>query len=66
VPLQNYVEVKIYDVSGKEIEIIVNENTGPGIYEVSFDASKLPSGVYFYSLTADGIVIDSKKMVVNK
>ena len=46
------VSLKIYDILGREIAKLVNELQAPGTYEVEFDASKLSSGVYFYSLNA--------------
>ncbi len=59
------VTLKIYDVLGREIATLVNERKSPGTYEVSFDASSLPSGVYFYRLQS-GNFTDVKKMVVEK
>ncbi|MDP3443168.1 MAG: discoidin domain-containing protein, partial [Ignavibacteria bacterium] len=44
------VSLKIYDMLGREIATLVNENKAPGIYEVQFDGSNLSSGVYFYRL----------------
>ncbi len=40
----------IYDILGREIQTLVNEQQNPGIYEVTFDAGNLPSGVYYYRL----------------
>jgi 5-hydroxyisourate hydrolase-like protein (transthyretin family) len=42
----------IYDILGREVAILVNEQMKPGKYEVDFDGSNYPSGVYFYKLTA--------------
>jgi hypothetical protein len=55
----------IYDVTGKEIIKLVNENQNAGIYEINFDASKYPSGVYYYKLTA-GDFSETKKMILTK
>jgi hypothetical protein len=49
-----FVSLKVYDILGREIETLVNEIQKPGKYEVSFDAGKLSSGIYFYRL----IVVD--------
>jgi photosystem II stability/assembly factor-like uncharacterized protein len=57
--------LKIYDALGREIEILVNEELNPGTYEIDWNASNYPSGVYFYSLTA-GTFTQTKKMVVLK
>lgn len=57
--------LKIYDILGREVKTLVNEFQQPGNYEIKFDASNLPSGVYFYSLS-DGTVRLVKKMLVLK
>ncbi|MBK8946640.1 MAG: T9SS type A sorting domain-containing protein [Ignavibacteriae bacterium] len=59
------VKIMVYDILGKEVETLVNENKSPGNYEVDFDASNLPSGVYFYKLQA-GDYIQSRKMLLIK
>src|SRR5207249_11873769 len=46
------VSLRIYDVLGREVATIVNENKAPGAYAVPWDARNIPSGVYFYRLTA--------------
>jgi len=58
-----YVTLRVYDVLGREIAALVNEVKSPGNYAVTFDASGLPSGVYFYQLTA-GNFTERKKMVL--
>lgn len=55
----------IYDITGKEVITLVNEIQQPGIYEVTFDAGGLPSGVYFYKLYS-GDFNDTKKMILIK
>jgi hypothetical protein len=45
------VSVKVYDILGSEVATLVNENKPAGIYDVEFNASNLPSGVYFYSIS---------------
>ncbi|MBL8017438.1 MAG: T9SS type A sorting domain-containing protein, partial [Ignavibacteria bacterium] len=57
--------LKVYDVLGKEIAVIVNENLRPGTYEIEWYASNIPSGVYFYSLMTNEFT-QTKKMVVLK
>jgi photosystem II stability/assembly factor-like uncharacterized protein len=57
--------LKIYDILGKEISTLVNGKQSSGVYEVSFDGSKLPSGIYFYKLEAGGLS-EVKKMVLIK
>lgn len=60
----NYTEIKIYDIRGKEVNILKNKKEYPGSYEVEFNGSGLPSGVYFYSLFLDGNLVDTKKMIL--
>jgi hypothetical protein len=59
------IKIVLYDVLGKEIVTLVNEKQSPGVYEVTFDANELPSGIYFYRLKA-GEFIETKKMVLVK
>lgn len=60
------VNIKVYDIVGKEVAVIVNETLNDGEYEVTFNGNNLPSGIYFYSLNIDGQFIDSKKMMLIK
>ncbi len=48
------VTLKVYDILGKETAVLVNEVQSPGTYEVPFDASGLPGGVYFCRVKASG------------
>ncbi len=64
-PMFNYVSLKVYDVLGREITTLVNELLQPGTYEVAWDASNFPSGVYYYKLTAIDYT-ETKKMVLIK
>jgi hypothetical protein len=59
------VRLAVYDILGREIEVLVNERKGPGKYEVRFDASRLASGVYFCRLTA-GRYVEARKMLLMK
>jgi hypothetical protein len=60
-----FTSLVIFDVTGKEIATLVNEEMNPGTYEVSWDASNFPSGVYFYKLkTAD--FTQTRKMILLK
>jgi len=56
--------LKVYDILGKEIATLVNEKKSPGTYEVGFDATEFSSGIYFYSMYIDGVLISTKKMVL--
>jgi len=59
------VSLKIYDVLSDELATLVNEEKPAGTYEVEFNATGLPSGVYFYQLRA-GSYIETKKMIILK
>ncbi len=54
IPMTSHVTLKVYDVLGREVRTLVNEREKIGRYEVRFDASNLPSGVYFYRISAAG------------
>jgi hypothetical protein len=59
------VQLKIYDLLGREVTKLVDEEKSPGNYEVKFNASGLPSGVYFYNLRA-GDFVQTRKMLLVK
>ncbi len=63
------VKLKVYDMLGNELAILVDEDKEPGIYEVEFSAingvSNLASGIYIYRIESAGFV-DTKKMVLLK
>jgi hypothetical protein len=59
------VTLQVFDVLGREISTLVNEVRPAGVYTVRWDASSLPSGVYYYRIQA-GAFVDSKKMVLMK
>ncbi len=65
VPKSQFVTLKVFDVLGREIRTLVNENKNVGNYEVSFDASALTSGIYFYQLKS-GNYSATKKLVLLK
>jgi hypothetical protein len=56
-----FVTLKIYDMLGKEIAILINEELEPGTYKTQFDGTNYTSGIYFYKLTA-GNFTETKKM----
>lgn len=59
------VKIVVYDVTGREVQTLVNEMLQAGIYETRFDGSMLNSGVYFYRLVTDGYS-ETKKMLLLK
>ena len=60
-PANNFALLKVYDVVGREVATLVNEQQQPGNYSVQFNASKFSSGLYFYTLRA-GNFVQTKKM----
>jgi hypothetical protein len=59
------VNLKIFNLLGEEVMVLVNEEQVSGVYEATFDASRLASGVYLYTLT-NGINSATKKMLLLK
>ena len=64
-PVGSWQTLKVFDVLGNKIATLVNEYKPVGIYEVEFNSSALPSGVYFYQLKA-GNFIETRKMILMK
>jgi Bacterial Ig domain/Secretion system C-terminal sorting domain/Carbohydrate binding module (family 35) len=64
-PKDGAVTLKVYDIIGREVKTLVNDQRTAGEYAVKLDASDLASGVYIYRLQANGFV-SSKKMIVLK
>jgi len=64
-PRNEFVTLKIFDILGREVAILVKEEKTAGSYTFNFDASKLSSGIYFYSITT-GNFHQTKKMILAK
>jgi hypothetical protein len=64
IPKSGLVNIKIYNILGQELRLLINQMMNPGTYNVSFDASSLTSGVYFYSLTVDNFTQVKKMMLL--
>jgi hypothetical protein len=60
-----FVSLKIYDVLGKEVAVLVNKKKDAGKYTIEFNGSNFASGVYFYKLES-GSFIQTKRMVLIK
>ena len=60
-----FTTLKVFNLLGNEISTLINRNISAGNYELVFDASELPAGVYFYSLQSGGL-IQTKKMILLK
>ncbi|NOS86776.1 MAG: T9SS type A sorting domain-containing protein [Ignavibacteria bacterium] len=72
IPKSGFVKITIFDLLGREITTLIDQQMQPGSYNIDWDASKYPSGVYFYKLevrqagSSTGDYVDSKKMVLVK
>ena len=65
IPKESLAKIEVYDVSGRTVDIIVNENLKAWTYQVDFNGNSLASGVYYYRLTA-GDFVETKKMILLK
>lgn len=65
IPKQGLVSLKIYDILGREVKVLVNEIKTPGSYSVDYNASNFSSGTYFYRLESGGFS-DVKRMLMIK
>jgi hypothetical protein len=61
----SYVNLKVYDVLGNKVANLVNEEKYPGKYEISFDGTGLPSGIYYYRIESNDLS-QTKKMILLK
>ena len=64
-PKTSFVTLRVYDILGREVSLLVNEQQNAGTYEVTFDANHLASGVYFYRIEA-GSFVQTRKLVLMK
>lgn len=58
------IKLAVYDVTGREVKMLFDGEYKPGVYEVTVDASRFTSGVYFYKLTAGQYTATNKMMIV--
>jgi hypothetical protein len=65
IPERTYVTLKVYDVLGNIVATLVSAETSAGSYEIDFNGTALPSGVYFYRLQT-GSFVETKKMLLMK
>jgi len=64
-PVAGNTTIKVYDINGREVSELVNENLQAGEYKIDFNGGALPSGMYFYKLTS-GNFSETKKMILIK
>ena len=63
IPHSSFAILKVYDILGREVATLVNEEMHPGSYKVTWDAGGFASGVYFYRFRA-GESVETKKLIL--
>ena len=63
-PGRSHVTIRIYDITGREAGLLLDDFQPAGRHSITFDAAGLPGGIYFYKLIIGGHLIDSKKMLL--
>ena len=63
-PQRSNVTLKLYDILGRQVATLVDEELEPGVHKVNFDAEDLASGVYFYRIQAEAFVRTKKLMLL--
>ncbi|MBS1494584.1 MAG: T9SS type A sorting domain-containing protein [Bacteroidetes bacterium] len=64
-PKSSFVSLKVFDLSGKEVSGLINENLSAGTYQADFNGANLTSGIYFYTLKTENFS-ETKKMILIK
>lgn len=65
-PQHSLVTLKLYDILGREVAKLVDEELEPGVHQIEFDAKYLASGLYFYTIQAKGFKRTKKLVLLNK
>jgi len=65
IPIMSTVSLRVYDLIGNEVAILVDEQQVPGYYSINFNATSLSTGVYFYQLKS-GDFVSTKKLILMK
>jgi len=64
-PAYSHVSLEVYDLLGRKLATLIDENKAPGSYKIEYNACKLTSGIYFYQMKA-GSFVDTKKFILLK
>ena len=64
IPENSFVELKIYNILGQEIKSLINEYKNAGAYIIAFDASNLPSGIYYYKINYKDVNVVKKMLLI--
>jgi len=62
----DFVKIKIFNTIGKEVATLVNNELLPGEYLINYNTENSPTGLYFYQLIINNILIETKKMLLIK
>jgi hypothetical protein len=65
IPKSDYVDLRVYDILGREVKVLLSQQLNTGEYEIEFDAHNLASGMYYYRLQS-GDNVSVKKMTLVK
>jgi hypothetical protein len=65
IPIPTLVRIVVYDITGKELDILANKSFLPGLYQIDWNAEKYSSGIYFFRIISKNFS-DTKKMVLIK
>lgn len=65
IPITSLVQIQVFDILGREVSTLLNEEKAAGNYKINFNASELTSGIYFYRIKASNFV-ETKKMILMK
>ena len=63
-PLESSVSLKVYDISGRVVSTLVNKTQSAGVYQVTFNATNLTSGIYFYALQAGSFSQINRMLII--
>lgn len=66
IPKKSYVELKIYNSIGQLVRTLVSKEHDESYYSIMYDAVELSTGIYFYTLISDNMIIDTKKLIIVK
>ncbi|MDD3558740.1 MAG: T9SS type A sorting domain-containing protein, partial [Melioribacteraceae bacterium] len=64
VTVETFIRLEVFNLLGKQVLTLVDKNHQPGTYEVKFDGTNLPSGLYIYKLTANEKIVTKKMMLL--
>jgi hypothetical protein len=65
IPKDGFITLKVFDILGREVATLINEDKSVGTYTANFDASGFASGIYFYSISS-GSFHQTKKIILTK